>query len=850
MGTRNLGRTCAIAGCVLALVACGDDDAMTTADSGMVDGGGSDGATDAGPDAGTDTGTDTGPDPCMGIVQCSPAGLSCDGDELVTCAADRNGCLVENTETCTGGCEADPSPTCVDDPCVGVAEADRCDPADEGFVCDGNDLIQCAANTEGCFVTTTTDCTMEDGTNTCGDPGDGPVCLNDPCFGRTDLCDTEGTTCDGDDVVTCAFDAIGCLSETTDDCAARGATCDDTGATPMCSGADCDDTPNPCDAEGTMCSGPNLVRCATDVFGCLAETTSDCTETMFGFCDPDGDPAACDVAESDPCEGVTECDPVGRTCDADTLHVCARDARGCMVNTATDCTADSGACDDSGAMAVCTGDLCPAATTTDVVLDCESGTVTFDTADGTRAIQNNDCVTFQYAGSEAFFRFQSAIDAEVDIVSTVGMGPGGATPGDMDLFVLDGSDACDRDATCVDSSTGTTATETVNFVAGAGDPYYVLYDLFDGTPGSETTSFTLDITCTPVVCGDSVVAGGETCDDGDTDAGDGCDDACQIEMDYVCTGEPSMCEIACGNGETNRTLGETCDDGDTDPGDGCDADCRVEARYVCTGEPSMCEIACGNGETNTLLGETCDDGDLDDGDGCDSTCRVEDGFVCSGEPSVCGPPCGNGALDPGEACDDGDTDTGDGCDDACMPEAGFDCRGEPSVCTTMVCGDATVGWSESCDDMNDVTGDGCHMCALEIDNEIVVDLDRSITLSGSLDATDPSWARPGASCAAGTPPKFYDEHRIINTTGVAQTVTITAAWAGGDGYLHVYRPGFDPTTPLLGCDIGDDDFGGTSASQLVAIPLASGESISIMASTFRTADAIGAYTITVDVDVL
>ena len=58
---------------------------------------------------------------------------------------------------------------------------------------------------------------------------------------------------------------------------------------------------------------------------------------------------------------------------------------------------------------------------------------------------------------------------------------------------------------------------------------------------------------------------------------------------------------------------ETCDDGNTDPGDGCNSKCILE---------------CGNSVIDGS--ETCDDGNQTDGDGCASTCSLEHGFVeCS-----------------------------------------------------------------------------------------------------------------------------------------------------------------------------------------------------------------------------
>ena len=45
----------------------------------------------------------------------------------------------------------------------------------------------------------------------------------------------------------------------------------------------------------------------------------------------------------------------------------------------------------------------------------------------------------------------------------------------------------------------------------------------------------------PPPCGNGVVSGAETCDDGSTQAGDGCSPSCRVETPFVCTGSPSVC---------------------------------------------------------------------------------------------------------------------------------------------------------------------------------------------------------------------------------------------------------------------------------------------------------------------
>ncbi len=130
-------------------------------------------------------------------------------------------------------------------------------------------------------------------------------------------------------------------------------------------------------------------------------------------------------------------------------------------------------------------------------------------------------------------------------------------------------------------------------------------------------------------CGNGIVEPGETCDDGNTYYGDGCNGECQIEPGWSCSGEPTVCVPgACGNG---LPLGNAkpCDDGNTNDGDGCSATCQVEPGYTCTGKPSVCVTKCGDGVRTP--DEACDDGNLVDGDCCDSSCHVEPG--CEHEPN-------------------------------------------------------------------------------------------------------------------------------------------------------------------------------------------------------------------------
>ncbi len=64
------------------------------------------------------------------------------------------------------------------------------------------------------------------------------------------------------------------------------------------------------------------------------------------------------------------------------------------------------------------------------------------------------------------------------------------------------------------------------------------------------------------VCGDSIIEAPETCDDGNSTPGDGCDGNCQTENNWVCATPGEPCTYmppgaVCGNGVVEP--GETCD---------------------------------------------------------------------------------------------------------------------------------------------------------------------------------------------------------------------------------------------------------------------------------------------------
>lgn len=61
-------------------------------------------------------------------------------------------------------------------------------------------------------------------------------------------------------------------------------------------------------------------------------------------------------------------------------------------------------------------------------------------------------------------------------------------------------------------------------------------------------------TCIQPVCGDGSIAQTESCDDGNTDPGDGCDGSCQIELAYTCAhAKPLELGVSSGNTAISTT---------------------------------------------------------------------------------------------------------------------------------------------------------------------------------------------------------------------------------------------------------------------------------------------------------
>ena len=176
--------------------------------------------------------------------------------------------------------------------------------------------------------------------------------------------------------------------------------------------------------------------------------------------------------------------------------------------------------------------------------------------------------------------------------------------------------------------------------------FFGLVSVLLASCSDDSTSGSSGVIVENPVCGNGVVEQGESCDDGNAESGDGCRaDCAAVEPGYRCPTPGQACvvitpddEVVCGDGALGG--GEVCDDGNTESGDGCTADCSaVEPGFLCpdVGQPCIEEHVpvCGDGVLED--GEVCDDGNIESGDGCTADCTaIEPGYDCP-MPGRCPP---------------------------------------------------------------------------------------------------------------------------------------------------------------------------------------------------------------------
>lgn len=162
-----------------------------------------------------------------------------------------------------------------------------------------------------------------------------------------------------------------------------------------------------------------------------------------------------------------------------------------------------------------------------------------------------------------YFSFTIGVTSDVIIETSDGLGPGSCVTGVDTIIRLIGPDGTTVLASDDDSGISLCSRIEPKSHIGArqlppGTYYVHVHDYLDnGVIASYKASILV------FACGDGEVEATETCDDGNTTPGDGCDAACQVEP-------------VCGDGVLAAS--EECDDGNTTAGDHCSPACLWEVR--------------------------------------------------------------------------------------------------------------------------------------------------------------------------------------------------------------------------------------------------------------------------------
>ncbi len=257
------------------------------------------------------------------------------------------------------------------------------------------------------------------------------------------------------------------------------------------------------------------------------------------------------------------------------------------------------------------------------------------------------------------------------------------------------------DLACAKAAGGSGA-ETLSFAMNKETDYFVVVD---GATAGALGAFVLDVGIVPSQCGNSVIEGGETCDDGNTNGGDGCDAACKLEpaspYDKCPTAPLTALEArsdgtfdaTISGGNTNMTKEGTASSHSLSPCSSLWNDAWypftapisgvVTARVASATFRSTIGVRTGCSPSGAQL--TCDDANQKGGQqitfkvdqGKTYWLGIAGGFVVSGKPEIgtytmevklVPTGCGDTFVNAPEQCDDGNVVDGDGCSATCAVE--------------------------------------------------------------------------------------------------------------------------------------------------------------------------------------
>jgi cysteine-rich repeat protein len=317
----------------------------------------------------------------------------------------------------------------------------------------------------------------------------------------------------------CALDTSGCVA----------AVCGDgiIGRNELCDGVDLD---------GETCESQGF---DAGTLGCTNRCAFDTSLCVFFSC---GDGAA---NGGEDCDGA---DLAGATCETEGFDA---GTLGCTAG----CVFDTGMCfteicvdgiDNDGDMTVdcsdasCAAECADACNTVPVVADPSS---TSGTTAGHADLYTSSCTTAEggSSGPETVYQVTAAQTGFLHATLT-------SATADHGLSAWMGCPGGGAETACEDLDFGVDGVETLSLPVVAGQ---VVHLLVDGYDDMQEGDYTLDVETVPAaVCGDGFVDGTETCDDGNTTPGDGCNATCDAFCgDMVCNPDedPCTCATDCPN---------------------------------------------------------------------------------------------------------------------------------------------------------------------------------------------------------------------------------------------------------------------------------------------------------------
>jgi cysteine-rich repeat protein len=353
-------------------------------------------------------------------------------------------------------------------------------------------------------------------------------------------------------------------------------------------------------------------------------------------------------------------------------------------------------------------------------------------------------------------------------------------------------------------------TELLEFGVTAGVTYYVFVD--STTP--ENGSFALDLSITPARCGNSVVDGGEECDDGGSAPGDGCDTACLLEPAGPrdqCPGEvvllddsePRRAKVTASTinlthqltaaAGTPCLLSGTTKDGVfqlTANNDGrlrvtatSNGDVALYVRDNCTSTTAASQLAC----SNVIAGSGEESISMPVRE------RVTYYFVVDGAAgkeqsftldfTLSNAACGNDVLDGGEECDGRDTPVGYLCGTSCriLRPPHDECPGQPTVLSGSADGPYIATVSESSKYLfDDYVSSTCNTTGRDAVYAVTAPIDGQLEAGVPLSGFDAALYVRSTCESPSTELMCSDQ-----TTGAANERVVAPVFAGNTYYVFV-----------------------------------------------------------------